>query len=102
VPTKPIPNNGGEVKTSTVTNQSLIAGDMFHFNEQLALQTVLNTSFFNSTSFNKTTGAATGTDTENGLLSPTVSLIYKLTQQLTTYATFSDSSNKVNRLQTAL
>jgi iron complex outermembrane receptor protein len=91
LPTKPIPNNGGEVKTSTVTNQSLIAGDMFHFNEQFALQTVLNTSFFNSTSFNKTTGAVTGTDTENGLLSPTVSLIYKLTPQLTTYATFSDS-----------
>jgi iron complex outermembrane receptor protein len=91
LPTKPIPNTSGEAKTSTVTNQSLIAGDMFHFNEQLALQTVLNTSFFNTTSFNKTTGAVTGTDTENGLLSPTVSLIYKLTPQLTTYATFSDS-----------
>lgn len=90
LPTKPIPNNGGQYKSGVVSNQSIIIGDMIHFNDQLALQGVLSTSFLHSKSWNSA-GAVTSTNSLSGEFSPTVSLIYKPTSKLTTYATFAES-----------
>jgi iron complex outermembrane recepter protein len=89
-PSPPIPNNGGQFKSATVTNQSIIVGDMLHFNEHWAVQGVLSSSFLNSKSFDAT-GATTSSDSINGALSPTVSLIYKPIAPLTFYATYSNS-----------
>jgi iron complex outermembrane receptor protein len=84
------PNWGGEYQTATVSQESLTVGDTLHFNSKWALQGVLSESFINAKSFN-TAGAMTSQDEDNGVLSPTVSLIYKPTSAVTTYATFSDS-----------
>jgi iron complex outermembrane receptor protein len=90
LPPQPIPNNGGEFKSAELSQQTIITGDTLHFNDQLALQGVLSTSFLSSKSY-AVTGATTSTDRENGLLSPTVSLIYKPIPKLTTYATYANS-----------
>ena len=50
----------------------------------------LSTSFISSTSY-AATGKVTSADSRNGVLSPTVSLIYKPIPQLTTYATYSNN-----------
>jgi iron complex outermembrane receptor protein len=84
------PNNGGQYESAAITEQSIITGDTIHFNDKLALQGVLNTSFLNSKSFG-TAGQLTSTNKLNGVVSPTVSLIYKPVPTLTTYATAASS-----------
>lgn len=88
--TKATPYNGGEYRSGVTSQQTIVTGDTFHFNDQLALQTVLGTSFLDSKSYS-TSGAATSSDSESGLVSPTVSLIYKPIPKLTTYVTYADS-----------
>ena len=90
LPTKPIPYGGGQYKSGILSNQTIITGDTFHFNDQWAVQGVVSTSFLHSQSFS-TTGAVTSQNDANGVVSPTVSLIYKPASQLTTYATFARS-----------
>ncbi|MDB5655748.1 MAG: hypothetical protein JWQ94_3361, partial [Tardiphaga sp.] len=85
-----VPNNGGEYKSAELTEQSIITADTLHLNDQVAIQGVLNTSFLNSKSYSAA-GATTSSDQENGLLSPTVSLIYKPIPKLTTYITYANS-----------
>jgi iron complex outermembrane recepter protein len=90
LPTQPTPFNGGQFKSGVLSNQTIITGDTFHFNDQWAVQGVVSTSFLHSQSFSKT-GAVTSDNGADGVVSPTVSLIYKPVSQLTTYATFARS-----------
>ena len=90
LPTQPIPNNGGQYKSAILFNQTIVTGDTFHFNEQWAVQAVASTSFLHSESFSKT-GAVTSQNDADGVVIPTVSLIYKPVPKLTTYATFANS-----------
>jgi iron complex outermembrane recepter protein len=87
LPQKPIPNNGGEFLSAILSQQTIVTADTFHFNDQWAVQGVVSTSFLSSRSFAKT-GAVTSANDANGVISPTVSVIYKPTPQLTTYATY--------------
>lgn len=89
-PTMPIPDNGGQYKSGFLSNQTIITGDTLHFNDQWAVQGVVSTSFLHSESYSKT-GAVTSENDANGIVSPTVSLIYKPTSQITTYATYAKS-----------
>ncbi len=86
-PTQPIPNGGGQYRSGSLFQQAIITGDTIHFNQQLALQGVLSTSFIDTRSFSGT-GAVTSAYTADGVPSPTVSLIYKPVPKLTTYATY--------------
>ena len=90
LPTKPTPANGGEYESGRLFVQSAIVGDTMHFNEQWALQGTLSTSFLQSKSWSAA-GKVTSSDTENGVLSPTVSLTYKPVPAATVYATYSNS-----------
>jgi iron complex outermembrane recepter protein len=90
LPTQPIPNNGGQFKSATLSNQTIITGDTFHFNDQWAVQSVVSTSFLHSQSFS-TTGVLTSDNSADGVVSPTVSLIYKPFSKITTYATWANS-----------
>ncbi|WP_454805935.1 TonB-dependent receptor [Paraburkholderia fungorum] len=85
-----VPANGGQYRSATLTEQSIVTGDTLHLNEQWAVQGVLSTSFIDQRSFNAS-GHTTSDDSRNGVLSPTVSLIYQPTRALTTYATYSNS-----------
>ena len=93
LPTQPLPNNGGEYESASVMQQSIITGDTLHFTDQWAIQGVLSTSFINAESFN-TAGKQTSSDSRSGVLSPTVSLIYKPIPKITTYATFASSEEE--------
>jgi iron complex outermembrane receptor protein len=84
------PANGGQYEAGYLFDQSIITGDTLHFNDQWALQSVLNVSFLNSKGFSNT-GALVSSNTENGVISPTESLIYKPTSKLTTYVTYASS-----------
>jgi iron complex outermembrane recepter protein len=86
----PVPSNGGQFKSAILQNQTIITGDTFHFNDQWAVQSVVSTSFLHSESW-ATTGAVTSQQTANGVVSPTVSLIYKPFDKITTYATWANS-----------
>jgi iron complex outermembrane receptor protein len=90
LPTQPVPYGGGQYKSAILSNQTIITGDTFHFNDQWAVQGVVSTSFLHSESFS-TTGAMTSQNDTDGVVSPTVSLIYKPASQLTAYATFAKS-----------
>jgi iron complex outermembrane recepter protein len=89
-PTPPTPNNGGQFKSAILQNQTIVTGDTFHFNEQWALQSVVSTSFLHSESW-LATGAVSSQQTANGVVSPTVSLIYKPFDKITTYASLASS-----------
>ncbi|HEV7816758.1 MAG TPA: TonB-dependent siderophore receptor, partial [Janthinobacterium sp.] len=80
------PDNGGEYKSGRLTEQSIVIGDTLHFNEQWALQGVLNRSDITSESYDKTS-AVTSRNESDGEYSPTLSLLYKPLSTLTTYAT---------------
>lgn len=82
----PTPANGGEYKVARVTEQSLMLGDTLHINSQWALQAVVSRSDIESKSYDKT-GKVSSDNESNGEYSPTVSLIYKPTAQLSTYVT---------------
>jgi iron complex outermembrane receptor protein len=86
----PVPNNGGQFKSAILQNQTIVTGDTFHFNDQWALQSVVSTSFLHSESW-LATGAVSSQQTANGVVSPTVSLIYKPFDKITTYATLASS-----------
>jgi iron complex outermembrane receptor protein len=90
LPTKPIPYGGGQYQSAILSNQTIVTGDTFHFNDQWAVQGVVSTSFLHSESWAKT-GAVTSQNDTDGVVSPTVSLIYKPASQLTAYATFAKS-----------
>ncbi|HMA50291.1 MAG TPA: TonB-dependent receptor [Magnetospirillaceae bacterium] len=85
-----IPNTGGEYQSALLTEQSIVTGDTIHFDDQWALQGVLSTSFLHEKSWNAAS-KLTASDSQDGALSPTVSLIYKPIPALTTYATFAQS-----------
>jgi len=89
-PLPPVPNNGGQFKSAILSNQTIITGDTFHFNDQWAVQSVLSTSFLRSQSWNAA-GVVTSNNSADGVVSPTVSLIYKPTEKITTYATWANS-----------
>lgn len=86
----PKPYDGGQYRSGKLVQQSVIVGDTLHFNNQWAVQGVLSSSCLKSRSFSRS-GAVTGADSSNGVVSPTVSLIYQPTAVLTTYATWSKS-----------
>lgn len=86
----PIPFNGGQYRAGKLVEQSLIVGDTLHLGGQWAIQGVLNTSWLKSRSFTAS-GALKSGDSHNGIVSPTVSLIYAPTPVLTAYATWSKS-----------
>ena len=90
LPTPPTPSGGAEYRSGRLQIQSLVAGDEVHLNPQWAVQGVVSTSFLNSTSWTKT-GAITSSDSESWVWSPTVSLLFKPTDRLSLYATYSNS-----------
>ena len=87
---KPTPANGGEYRSGRLFIQSIVFGDEIHLSPQWALSGVVSTSFLSSTSWTKT-GAVTSSDDENGVWSPTVSLVFKPQDRLTLYATYASS-----------
>src|SRR5579871_2555065 len=86
----PVPFNGGQFKSAILSNQTIVTADTFHFNDQWALQSVVSTSFLQSQSWNAV-GATTSQNSADGVVSPTISLIYKPTDRITTYATWANS-----------
>jgi iron complex outermembrane receptor protein len=86
----PVPNNGGQFKSATLSNQTIITGDTFHFNDQWALQSVLSTSFLHSQSWNAA-GVVTSQNSADGVVSPMVSLMYKPTEKIMAYAKWANS-----------
>lgn len=90
LPFKPTPPNGGRYKSGALTIQSLIVGDTMHFNDQWAVQAVLSSSYLHSQSFGKK-GNLTSSNSADGVVSPTVSVIYTPTHALTAYVTWARS-----------
>ena len=90
LPNKPTPSNGGIYQSANVFEQSIVLGDTLHLNSQWAVQAVINTSFLHSTSYS-TTGAVTSSDKRDGVVSPTVSLLYKPLPNLSLHATWAQS-----------
>lgn len=93
-------SHGPEYKAGELTEESIILADTFHFNKQWAVQAVVNTSFFKSQSW-LGSGALTSSQTANGVVSPTVSLIYKPIDPLTFYATYASSVEQSDQAPTA-
>ncbi len=89
-PIPPLPNNGGQFKSAILSNQTIITADTFHFNDQWAVQNVVSTSFLHSESWSNT-GVLTSQNSTDGVVSPTVSLIYKPFAKITAYATWANS-----------
>jgi iron complex outermembrane receptor protein len=92
--------HGPEYKAGELFQESIIVGDTFHFNKQWAVQAVVNTSFLNSQSWNSS-GALTSSQTANGVVSPTVSLIYKPIDPVTFYATYASSIEQSDQAPTS-
>ncbi|MGH8226431.1 MAG: TonB-dependent receptor [Steroidobacteraceae bacterium] len=90
LPPQPTPPNGGMYHSGTLRAQTIIAGDTMHFNSQLAVQAVLSTSFLSSHSYSAT-GSVKAEGSDNGSVSPTVSVMYRPIPALLTYATFAQS-----------
>src|ERR1700722_15688031 len=90
LPTQPIPYNGGQYKSAILSNQTITTANTFPFNDQGAVQAVASTSFLHSESWSKT-GAVTSQNDTDGVVSPTVSLIYKPFANITAYATWANS-----------
>ncbi|WP_161788597.1 TonB-dependent receptor [Burkholderia paludis] len=86
----PVPNNGGQYRSATLTEQTIVLGDTLHLNPRWAIQGVLNSTFIDQRSFDAK-GRETGGNAQAGALSPTLSVIYRPTQALTTYATFTSA-----------
>ena len=96
----PVPNNGGQFKSAILQNQTIITGDTFHFNDQWAVQSVLSTSFLHSQTWNSA-GAVTSQQSADGVVSPTVSLIYKPFDKVTAYATWANSIEQSDQAPTS-
>ena len=99
LPTKPIPFNGGQYQSGVLSNQTIITADTFHFNEQWAIQNVVSTSFLHSETWSKA-GAVTSEQNADGVVSPTVSLIYKPFSKVTAYATWANSVEQSDQAPT--
>jgi iron complex outermembrane receptor protein len=84
------PANGGEFHSGQLTEQSIITADTLHLNDRWAVQAVLNNSNITSKSYDKN-GNLTSKNVSNGVFSPTLSLIFKPSSRLTTYATVARS-----------
>ncbi len=97
LPTKPTPATGGEYLSGRLRVQSIIVGDTLHLTRQWAIAGTLSSSFLASKSWSSA-GAITSSDSENGVLSPTVSLTYKPIARVTLYATY---ANNVEQGETA-
>lgn len=80
------PANGGQYHSGNLTEQSIITADTLHLNDKWAVQAVLNDSNITSTSYGKN-GNVTSRNESNNSFSPTLSLIFKPSPRLTTYAT---------------
>lgn len=89
-PQQPMPSTGGQYRSSTVMEQSIVVGDTLHLNDRLAVQAVVSTSFLHQRSFGAN-GNVTSSDQHNGMVSPSLSVIYKPTPKLTAYATIASS-----------
>ena len=89
-PTKPTPDSGGLYRSGSLKQQSIIVGDTLHLNEQWAVQGVLNASYISAKSYGPS-GVVNSADQRNAAISPTLSVLYRPTVDLTTYATFSRS-----------
>jgi len=90
LPGKPEPATGGMYEAGVLSNQTLVVGDTLHLNRQWAIQGVLSDSFFSSKSWSNK-DIQTSSNAESGVLSPTVSLIYKPLDKVTGYFTYSNS-----------
>lgn len=86
----PVPPRGGQYRSGSLVQQSVIVGDTLHFNEQWAVQGVVSTSYFKTRSWSKT-GAVTSAGSNDRMVSPTASVIYTPTPTLTAYATWARS-----------
>lgn len=84
------PANGGRYRSGILREQSLVLGDTMHFNDQWAAQAVVSASWLLSQGFNKS-GATTKSQSSDGQISPTLSVIYTPTGALTAYATWARS-----------
>jgi iron complex outermembrane receptor protein len=93
LPTKAIPNTGGQYQSAELTQQAFIIGDTLHLTKQWAVQAVLSTAYMDAESFS-TNDKVTGSNTSFGQLSPTVSVIYTPTPKLTAYATYASSEEE--------
>ena len=89
-PTKPTPDSGGLYKSGSLTQQSIIVGDTLHFDDQWAVQGVLNASYISAKSY-ASNGVVKSADSRDAAISPTVSVLYQPSAQVTTYVTFSKS-----------
>ena len=89
-PNPPTPYNGGQFQSGSLSNQSIVTGDTFHFTDQWAVQSVVSTSFLSSETWSSA-GKVTSQNSADGVVSPTVSLIYKPTSKITAYATWANS-----------
>ena len=96
----PVPNNGGQFKSAILQNQTIITADTFHFNDQWAVQSVLSTSFLHSQTWNSA-GTVTSQQSADGVVSPTVSLIYKPFDKVTAYATWANSVEQSDQAPTS-
>lgn len=84
------PANGGRYRSGILREQSLVVGDTMHFNDQWAAQAVFSASWLLSQGFDKA-GATTSSQSSDGQVSPTLSVIYTPTGALTAYATWARS-----------
>ncbi|WP_260928079.1 TonB-dependent receptor [Novosphingobium sp. 9] len=90
LPEKATPATGGRYKSGRMFVQSIVTADTVHFTDQISLQAVMSTSFLTSSSYNAA-GTRTSHDSESGVLSPTVSLLYKPLNNVTLYATYASN-----------
>jgi iron complex outermembrane receptor protein len=84
------PANGGRYRSGILREQSLVLGDTMHFNDRWAAQAVLSASYLLSQGFNKA-GATSKSQSSDGQVSPTLSVIYTPTGALTAYVTWARS-----------
>ncbi len=90
LPSEPLPSTGGQYESAALTEQSIVAADEIHLNDQWAVQGVLNTSSLSSKSW-ASSGKQTSANSVGGALSPTVSVIYTPTPVVTAYATWAQA-----------
>ncbi|QNT77899.1 TonB-dependent receptor [Entomobacter blattae] len=84
------PYFSGNYQSAVQQQQSLIAGDILHFNEHWAVQGTFSWSWLSSTNFNKT-DQKTASYGRAGAFSPTTSLIFKPEKDKTFYFTWARS-----------
>jgi iron complex outermembrane recepter protein len=96
----PTPYNGGQFHSGSLSNQTIVTGDTFHFTDQWAVQSVVSTSFLSSETW-LSNGKVSSQNSADGVVSPTVSLIYKPTSKITAYATWANSVEQSDQAPTS-